>query len=84
MSLEERNQSRLNAVETAATALTTRVNLVEASGYIENAKVAAPADASLAAGQFALWLDATDAAGKLKVKAKTADGTVVTGEVVLS
>lgn len=45
---------------------------------------AAPPSAELAAGQMALWLDATNGAGKLMVKAKTADGTVVTGSVTLS
>lgn len=45
---------------------------------------AAPADATLAAGGFSLWLDATDGAGKLMVKAKTANGTVVAGSVTLT
>jgi len=45
---------------------------------------AAPADAALANGGFALWLDQTNGAGKLMVKAKTADGTVVTGSLNLT
>jgi hypothetical protein len=45
---------------------------------------AAPADAALSAGHMALWLDQTNGAAKLMVKAKQADGTVVTGSVSLS
>lgn len=51
---------------------------VSKNGYFINRKVAAPADAELAANEVALWLDATDGAGKLMVKAKTANGTVAT------
>jgi len=57
---------------------------VNKNGYLVNAKVAAPADAELAAGEVALWLDATNGAGKLMVKAKTANGTVASGSVTLS
>jgi hypothetical protein len=45
---------------------------------------AAPADADLAAGDCALWFDQTNGAAKLMIKAKTADGTVVTGAVNLT
>jgi hypothetical protein len=45
---------------------------------------AAPDDAALSAGHMALWLDQTNGAAKLMVKAKQADGTVVTGSVNLS
>ncbi len=45
---------------------------------------AAPADGALAAGDCALWFDQTNAAGKLMVKAKTADGTVVAGSLALA
>jgi hypothetical protein len=45
---------------------------------------AAPADAALAANQFTLWLDATNGAAKLMVKAKSANGTVVYGSVALA
>jgi hypothetical protein len=44
----------------------------------------APADADVATGEAALWFDKTNGAGKLMVKAKTADGTVVTGSVTLA
>jgi hypothetical protein len=47
-------------------------------------KNAAPADGELVAGQLALWFDSTNGAGKLMVKAKTANGTVVTGSVTLA
>jgi hypothetical protein len=45
---------------------------------------AAPPDNTLAAGELALWFEQTDGAGKLKLKGKTANGTVVTGEVALA
>lgn len=45
---------------------------------------AAPADADLAASQCALWFDDTNGASKLMVKAKSANGTVVTGSVALA
>ena len=44
----------------------------------------APADADLVAEQGCLFWDFTNGAGKLKIKAKTANGTVVTGEVALA
>ena len=47
-------------------------------------RVSAPADALLAAGDCALWLDDTDGAAKLMIKAKSANGTVRTGSVNLS
>ena len=54
------------------------------TGGLQTSLVTVPGDGTLAAGQAAIWLDATNAAGKLMVKAKTADGTVVTGSVTLS
>lgn len=62
----------------------TTVFLVMDSGAIITAAHAAPADADLQAGQLALWFDDTDGAGKLMVKAKTANGTVATGSVALA
>lgn len=41
-------------------------------------------NAELNPGQCALWFDKTNGAAKLKITAKTADGTVVTGEIALS
>lgn len=46
--------------------------------------LAAPADGDLSAGQVALWFDATNGAAKLKIKGKSANGTVVVGEVALT
>lgn len=54
------------------------------SGYFMTRKVAAPADADLAASEVSLWLDATNGAAKLMIKAKQADGTVRTGSVALA
>ena len=54
------------------------------SGAVKVTAVAAPADGDLAAGQAFIWLDATNGAGKLMVKAKTANGTVATGSVTLT
>ena len=54
------------------------------SGAVKVTAVAAPADGALAAGQAFIWLDATNGAGKLMVKAKTANGTVATGSVTLT
>jgi hypothetical protein len=45
---------------------------------------AVPADADLSAGDAAVWYDQTNGAAKLMVKAKTANGTVVTGSVTLA
>lgn len=53
-------------------------------GYFMTRKVAAPADAALVASEMALWLDATNGAAKLMVKAKQADGTVRTGSLALA
>lgn len=45
---------------------------------------AAPADGTLANGQAYLWFDQTNGAAKLMVKAKQANGTVVTGSLALA
>jgi hypothetical protein len=65
----------------SADAVLTRINK---GGYVVIAQHAAPADGDLAAGECAIWFDRTDGAGKLMVKAKTADATVVTGSVTLA
>lgn len=57
---------------------------VSENGYFMTRKIAAPADAELAASELAFWFDSTNGAGKLMIKAKTIDGTVVTGNVVLA
>jgi hypothetical protein len=45
---------------------------------------ALPADGALTNSSFALWLDDTPGATKLKIKAKDSGGTVRTGEVALT
>lgn len=67
--------------ETSAGAAKLRI---DPSGYIVVSLHAAPADAALNAGDLALWFDQTDGAGKLMVKAKTANGTVATAAVALA
>lgn len=54
------------------------------NGYFFTRKQSEIADAELAAGELALWLDATDGAAKLRIKAKQEDGTIRTGEVALT
>jgi hypothetical protein len=44
----------------------------------------APADATLAASELALWFDPTNGAAKLMIKAKQANGTVVTASIALA
>lgn len=44
----------------------------------------APASADIAPNQLFIWFDATDGAAKLMFKGKSADGTVVVGEVALT
>lgn len=60
------------------------LSTVSANGYFTTRKVAAPADGELSASEVAFWFDDTNGAAKLKIKGKSANGTVVTGEVALS
>lgn len=53
-------------------------------GYLFTALNAAPADADLVAGKCMFWFDSTNGAAKLKIKGKSANGTVVAGEVALA
>jgi hypothetical protein len=53
-------------------------------GVLVTGHNAAPADGSLNNGDAGLWFDSTNGAAKLMIKAKTANGTVVTGQVALS
>ena len=64
-----------------ANAITSRF---DKDGYFMTRKTAAPADAQIANGEAAIWFDSANGAGKLKIKAKTANGTVVAGEVALA
>lgn len=60
------------------------LDAVVKNGFVTTTKHSAPSDASLAAGDLSIWFDQTDGAGKLKIKGKTANGTVVAGEVALT
>lgn len=53
------------------------------AGYFMTRKVAAPADADLAASELAVWFDSTNGSPKLMLKAKQANGTAVTGGLLL-
>lgn len=57
---------------------------VDETGTLILKRNAAPADAALANGEVAFWLDQTVGATKVKFKAKDSGGTVRTGEVALS
>jgi len=60
--------------------------VVDAVGHLRILRHAAPTDASLVAGECALWFDQTDGAGntKLMLKGKSADGTVKTAAIALA
>lgn len=53
-------------------------------GALSTARNTAPADGDLGANQVAIWFDSTNGAAKLMIKGKSADGTVVSGEVALT
>jgi hypothetical protein len=77
----------LNPASTSVLSADTHVTFLSGSatgGFILSAFNAAPADAALAAGDMALWFDQTNGAAKLMVKAKQANGTVVSAAVALS
>jgi len=73
--------ANLIEIQSSAGAALTRINK---GGYMVIAQHAAPADGDLAAGELALWFDQTNGAGKLMIKAKTANGTVATAAVALT
>ncbi len=52
--------------------------------HLGTRNLAAPADADLVAGDLAFWFDDNNITPALKIKAKQADGTVVTGTVLLT
>jgi len=54
------------------------------NGYTTTRNNSAPADAELAAGEAAYWFDSTNGAARFMIKAKQANGTVVTGSVSLT
>jgi hypothetical protein len=63
---------------------TTKLARIDKSGYQIISRTSAPADAALSAGEVALWFDSTNGLSKLMVKGKSANGTVVSGSVVLT
>jgi hypothetical protein len=63
---------------------TTKWSVFEVDGAQRIEAHAAPASTDLSAGQCALWFDQTNGASKLMVKAKSANGTVVTGSLALA
>ena len=60
------------------------VTRVDKNGAFITAVHAAPADVDLAAGEMAVWFDQTNGAARMMVKAKQADGTVRTGQMLLA
>jgi hypothetical protein len=73
-----------NLAEWQASDGTTIHATVSENGYVTTRKTAAPADAELATGEAAYWFDPTAGAAKFMVKAKDANGTVVTGSMSLT
>jgi hypothetical protein len=57
---------------------------VSATGSLSTSLNTVPADGSVVANQVKIWFDSTDGAAKVKFKGKSADGTVVVGEVALT
>lgn len=73
-----------DTLSTRSDTLDTEMAAIYKSGYLLIDDHSAPSDGSLTAGQAVLWFDQTNGAGKLKIKGKTANGTVVAGEVALT
>jgi len=69
------------AVTSNANAVLSRFNK---EGYFMTRKVAAPADADLANGELAVWLDATPGATLAMFRAKDSGGTVRSGSLALA
>ena len=61
-----------------------RLSRIDKDGRFITRVTSAPADGDLLSSEAALWFDATNGSPKLMVKAKQADGTVVTGSVTLT
>lgn len=57
---------------------------ISENGYTTTQKNVAPADAELVAGEAAYWFDSTNGSAKFMIKAKQANGTVVTGSIPLT
>lgn len=61
-----------------------RFGLLPTAGQVVIGVTTVPPDGDLSAGQVALWFDDTDGTAKLRIKGKSANGTVVTGAVNLT
>lgn len=62
----------------------TALSRFDKDGFLMTKLQAAPADASITAGEIAFWFDSTNGAAKLMFKGKEAGGTVRTGSVALA
>jgi hypothetical protein len=58
--------------------------LKKGGGVVFGGEGSAPPDGDISNGGFALWLDPSNGATKLMIKAKSTNGTVVSGSVTLS
>ena len=63
---------------------TVSASTLTASGSVATSQNSAPADGTISANQLKIWFDSTDGAAKVMFKGKSADGTVVAGEVALT
>ncbi|MFO0821527.1 MAG: hypothetical protein U0792_00020, partial [Gemmataceae bacterium] len=57
---------------------------ISENGYYTTRKTSAPADAELSNSEVAFWFDSTNGAARFNIKGKSANGTVVTGQVALT
>lgn len=57
---------------------------IDESLPVRTKRSSAPSDSELSNGEVAIWIDPTPGSAKLMIKAKDSEGTVVTGEVVLT
>jgi hypothetical protein len=57
---------------------------ISENGYFTSRKTTEPADGELSASEVSFWFDSTNGAAKFKLKGKSANGTVVKGEVALT
>lgn len=70
--------------QTGGFAISTQAGKVYFGDVVIIHRLTAPADGDLIAGDMAIWFDDTNAAAKMMIKAKQADGTVVGAEIPLS
>lgn len=73
-----------NVTLSSGIAIRTDTGAVTATSHYSTKKNVAPADADIAAGELTWWFDSTNGAAKAMFKGKSANGTVVTGNVPLT